>query len=85
MKKIEIYTTNTCPFCFSAKDLLNKKNLAFHEVDLSGDTEGRAKLRDKLNGVTSVPQIFIEGQHIGGCDELYAIESTGELDKLVSE
>ena len=85
MKKIEIYTTNTCPFCFSAKDLLNKKNLVFHEVDLSGDTEGRAKLRDKLNGVTSVPQIFIEGQHVGGCDELYAIESTGELDKLVSE
>lgn len=85
MKKIEIYTTNTCPFCFAAKELLTKKNLTFTEVDLSGDVPGRAALKDRLNGLTSVPQIFIGKAHIGGCDDLYALENTGELDKLLYE
>ena len=85
MKKIEIYTTNTCPFCFAAKDLLTKKNLPFTEVDLSGDAPGRAALTDRVNGLTSVPQIFIGKAHIGGCDDLYALENTGELDKLLYE
>jgi len=85
MKKIEIYTTNTCPFCFAAKDLLTKKNLTFTEVDLSGDVPGRAALKDRLNGLTSVPQIFIGEAHIGGCDDLYELENTGELDILLSK
>ena len=85
MKKIEIYTTNTCPFCFAAKDLLTKKNLALTEVDLSGDAPGRAALNDRLNGLTTVPQIFIGEAHIGGCDDLYELENTGELDILLSE
>ena len=85
MKNIEIYTTNTCPFCFAAKDLLTKKNLVFTEVDLSGDAPGRAALKDRLNGLTSVPQIFIGEAHIGGCDDLYTLENTGGLDTLLAE
>ena len=85
MKKIEIYTTNKCPFCFAAKDLLTKKNLPFTEVDFSGDAPGRAALKDRVNGLTSVPQIFIGEAHIGGCDDLYELENTGELDILLSK
>ncbi len=85
MKKIEIYTTNTCPFCFAAKDLLAKKDLDFTEVDLSGDAAGRAALKERLNGLTSVPQIFIGDTHIGGCDDLYALENSGELNTLLGE
>ena len=83
MKKIEIYTTNTCPFCFAAKDLLTKKNLAFTEVDLSGDAPGRAALKDRLNGLTSVPQIFIGEVHVGAFDDLVQLEKSGELDVLL--
>ena len=64
---------------------MTKKNLTFTEVDLSGDVPGRAALKDRLNGLTSVPQIFIGEAHIGGCDDLYELENTGELDILLSE
>ena len=73
------------PLLFCSKRPFDQENLAFTEVDLSGDAPGRAALKDRLNGLTSVPQIFIGEAHIGGCDDLYALENTGELDTLLSE
>jgi glutaredoxin 3 len=84
MAKVEIYTTNICPYCIRAKNLLNAKDVDFIEHDLTGDDEGREALLKKSNGMRTVPQIFINGQHIGGCDNLYELEGKGELDRLLS-
>jgi glutaredoxin 3 len=83
MAKITIYTTKTCPYCVKAKMLLAKKKAEYQEIDASDD-----KIRDemivKASGKRTVPQIFIDDKHIGGCDDLYALESKGELDKLLT-
>ena len=84
MKKIYIYTTKTCPFCHAAKDLLEKKNTAYEEIDVTGNTALRNEMSNKAKGRTSVPQIFFDDQHIGGCDDLYALESNGQLEKLIA-
>lgn len=84
MATVEIYTTKVCPYCVRAKNLLNAKDVDFTEIDLTGDDAGREALLKKSNGMRTVPQIFINGQHIGGCDNLYALEEKGELDKLLS-
>lgn len=84
MKPVKIYTTQTCPFCFAAKNLLAKKKCQFEEIDLSGDAAGRAALKEQLNGLGTVPQIFVGDTHIGGCDDLYRLESTGQLDELMT-
>ncbi len=84
MPKIEIYTTMMCPYCFRAKKLLDKKQAAFVEYDVSIDRKGRETMRRRAGGRTSVPQIFIDGQHIGGCDELYALDAKGGLDPLLT-
>jgi glutaredoxin 3 len=83
MAKIEIYTTSSCPYCVKAKTLLIKKNASFEEIDISNDADLRQAMIQKTGGRTSVPQIFIDGRHIGGCDDLYALDKTGELGKLL--
>lgn len=85
MAKIEIYTWKTCPFCIRAKALLDQKGLDFIEFDITGDDAARNAMADKSNGRRTVPQIFIEGQWIGGCDDLHLMEAEGRLDKLVQE
>jgi glutaredoxin 3 len=85
MKKITIYTTRFCPYCLSAKRLLARKGAAFAEIDVSGDRRARDALRELAGGRTSVPQIFIDEVHVGGCDELYALEEQGLLDGLLAE
>jgi glutaredoxin 3 len=83
MPKIKIYTTPICPYCVRAKALLKKKGAAFDEVDVFMDADARQEMEDVTKGARTVPQIFIGGQHVGGCDELYALESQGQLDPLL--
>lgn len=82
--KIEIYTTSYCPYCVKAKQLLQAKKINFQEINVEGDDEARIKLVEQSGGRKTVPQIFINGQHIGGCDDLYALEDSGELNKILS-
>lgn len=84
MSQIEIYTTYTCPYCHAAKDLLQRKGVGFSEINVTGDPVARSAMSSRANGRTSVPQIFIDGRHIGGCDDLYALEEAGELDALLT-
>ncbi|MDF2620144.1 MAG: glutaredoxin 3 [Xanthobacteraceae bacterium] len=84
MSQIEIYTTYTCPYCHAAKDLLKRKGVGFSEINVTGDPVMRSTMSSRANGRTSVPQIFIDGRHVGGCDDLYALEEAGELDALLA-
>ena len=84
MPPVEIYTTRYCPYCGWAKELLVKKNVPFTEFDVS-DREERAKMTARANGRTSVPQIFIGVTHVGGCDDLYALDEAGGLDPLLQD
>ncbi len=84
MVKIEIYTTAICPFCHAAKALLQQKQLTFTEIDVGTDTQKREHMRMRANGKNSVPQIFINENHIGGCDDLYALNQNGTLDTLIT-
>ena len=84
MPPVEIYTTPFCPYCHDAKALLKKKNVDFTEIDVSRDRALRSKMMARANGRTTVPQIFIGPTHVGGCDELYALDSTGGLDPLLN-
>lgn len=80
MAEIEIYTTQTCPYCIRAKQLLDQKGAAYREIDVSGGGGLRAAMSERAGGRTSVPQIFINGEHIGGCDDLHALDAKGGLD-----
>lgn len=82
MAKIEIYTKATCPFCHRAKALLNSKGAAFHEIAIDNEPAKREEMIAR-SGRTTVPQIFIDGQHIGGCDDLHATDARGGLDPLL--
>jgi len=82
MTKVVIYTTPHCPYCHRAKALLEQKGVAFEEIDVHDDQEMRAEMEQK-SGRRTVPQIFIGKKHIGGCDDLYALESQGKLDALL--
>jgi glutaredoxin 3 len=84
MAKIEIYTAMACPFCTRAVKLLNSKNIAFEEIDVTLNSVKRQSMRSRANGRTSVPQIFINDDHIGGCNDLFALDQAGRLDKLLS-
>jgi len=84
MAPIEIYTTRYCPYCIAAKRLLSSKNVAFTEIDVSGDAAGRNAMVERANGRMTVPQIFIGTTHVGGCDDLYALEEAGKLDPLLN-
>ncbi|WP_116964129.1 glutaredoxin 3 [Fastidiosibacter lacustris] len=81
---IEIYTKPTCPYCIDAKALLTQKRVDFIEYDINARPELRHKMIDRASGRTTVPQIFINNQHIGGCDDLYALERQHKLDALLS-
>ena len=83
MPKIEIYSTLFCPYCTRAKRLLDQKGIGYIEADVIADTSKRGEMVHRAGGRTSVPQIFIDGRHIGGCEELYALERRGELDALL--
>ena len=84
MKHVEIYTTRTCPYCISAKSLLNKKGVPFTEIDVGSDMNLRDRMTKRANGRRTVPQIFIGDTHVGGCDDLYDADRVGKLDKLLS-
>jgi glutaredoxin 3 len=84
MPDITIYTTPLCPYCHMAKGLLKRKNAPYTEIDVSGDGTKRKAMIAKAQGRTSVPQIFIGAQHVGGCDDLHALEEQGKLDVLLS-
>lgn len=81
---VEIYTWSRCPFCIRAKALLNEKGVEFKEYVIDGDEDQRDQMAQRANGRRSLPQIFINDRHIGGCDELYGLELDGELDSLLS-
>lgn len=80
---VVLYTTPWCPFCVRAKQLLDSKNVSYHDIDVAAQPELRQTMRKYSNGSHTVPQIFIGDQHIGGCDELYALERQGALDALL--
>ena len=85
MAKVEVYSTSYCPYCMRAKALLRSKGVEFEEIDVTGDPELRAKMVELAGGRQTVPEIFINGEIIGGCDELYALEQSGELDMLLAQ
>jgi glutaredoxin 3 len=84
MRRIEIYTTRYCPYCHAAKRLLSQKGVDFHEIDVSGDAKGRSHMVARANGRITVPQIFIGATHVGGYDDLYALDRAGKLDDLLA-
>ncbi len=85
MPDIDVYTTDYCPYCVKAKALLDRKGANYNEHDVTHDDEARMLLVEKSGGLKTVPQIFIAGNHIGGCDDLYALEAKGELDALLND
>ncbi|MGK7886241.1 MAG: glutaredoxin 3 [Crocosphaera sp.] len=82
---VEIYTWSTCPFCIRAKALLDKKGVDFTEYCIDGDEDARDKMAERANGKRSLPEIFINDLHVGGCNELYDLELSGELDGLLEQ
>lgn len=84
MPPITIYTTSSCPYCSMAKRLLKQKGARFDEIDVGGDPARREEMRLKAGGRYTVPQIWIGDRHVGGCDDLYALDSDGELDPLLA-
>ena len=82
-ENIIIYTSSLCGFCYSAKSLLNKKNIPFEEIDVDLDYSKRNEMIKKSGGRTSVPQIFFKDHHIGGCDDLYKLEEDNGLENFV--
>jgi len=84
LPKIEIYTTSICPFCHAAKKLLNEKGVDFSEISLSKEPHLRDRMIERAYGARTVPQIFIDNAHIGGCDDLYALNAKGDLDPLLT-
>ena len=84
MRTIEIYTSPLCGFCHAAKRLLNQKGVSFTEIDVSRDPDRRREMMQRANGRRTVPQIFVGPTHVGGCDDLYALERAGKLDPLIA-
>ncbi|MBD2447847.1 glutaredoxin 3 [Nostoc sp. FACHB-152] len=81
---VEIYTWRTCPFCIRAKSLLSNKGVDFTEYSIDGDEAARDKMAQRANGKRSVPQIFINDHHVGGCDDIHALDRQGKLDELLA-
>ena len=84
MNKVEIYTWQSCPFCIRAKALLNKKGVSYQEHSIDGDELAREAMAQRANGRRTLPQIFVDNQAIGGCDELYRLEREQKLNKLLN-
>ncbi|MFN3210432.1 MAG: glutaredoxin 3 [Roseovarius sp.] len=83
MKPVEIYTSQLCGFCHAAKRLLSQKGVDYTEIDVGREPEKRAEMTQRANGGRTVPQIFVGDVHVGGCDELYAMDRAGKLDALL--
>lgn len=83
MANVEIYTWATCPYCARAKALLDSKGVDYVEYDITGNDDGRAKMVERTGGPKSVPQIFINDIHYGGCDDLHELDSEGKLDMIL--
>ncbi len=84
MSSVEIYTTPFCGFCHAAKRLLTAKGAEFAETDVARDQTARQEMIQRAKGRHTVPQIFIDGTHVGGCDELYALDRAGKLDPMLA-
>lgn len=84
MKPVEIYTSPLCGFCHAAKRLLNQKGVSFSEVDVLVDPSRKPEMIERASGGRTVPQIFIGDTHVGGCDDLFALEDAGKLDALLA-
>jgi glutaredoxin 3 len=82
-KKIEVFVTNTCPYCARAKALLDRKGVTYQVIDLSNDAAGREALVRRAEGRKTVPQIFVDDRPLGGCDDIYALEREGRLDAIL--
>jgi len=85
MAKVEIYTWNTCPFCNKALNLLDAKDVDYTQHKIDGDDDARDKMAARANGRRTVPQIFINDQWIGGCDDMHLLEAEGKLDKMLAQ
>lgn len=85
MKRVIIYSTRICPYCMRAKALLQAKQIPYQEYLVDVDRERRAEMLRNSGGHRTVPQIFIGEQHVGGCDELYALERSGQLERLLAD
>lgn len=83
MADVTIYTRQFCPYCSRAVALLKEKNVAFEEIDAGMDAEKKAEMVERANGGRTFPQIFIGDQHIGGCDDMMALEKSGKLDTML--
>jgi glutaredoxin 3 len=84
MPPVVVYTTPYCSFCISAKALLRRKGVDFTEISVAGAPDKRAEMVERANGLTTVPQIFIGSNHVGGCDELHVLDGDGKLDSLLA-
>jgi len=85
MAAVDVYTIMYCPYCADAKELLSSKGVSFHEIDATGNRDVRKQMIERANGGSTYPQIFIGSTHVGGCDDLYALEAAGNLDPLLAE
>jgi len=83
MAPVTIYTKNWCPYCMAAKDLLRRKGVPFTEIEISGSGDKRNEMIARAHGRSTVPQVFVGDRHLGGCDDLYALDARGELDRLL--
>lgn len=83
MPEITIYTTSSCPYCNAAKALLKRKGAPFREIDVTGNLSARAEMTARANGGYTVPQIWIGDSHVGGCDDLHALDHAGKLDPML--
>jgi glutaredoxin 3 len=84
MPSIVVYTTPACSYCAAAKALLRRKGAEFTEINVAGAPDRRSEMVKRANGLTTVPQIFIGPDHVGGCDDLYALDDAGKLDLLLA-
>lgn len=81
--KVEIYYWTTCPYCMRARELLDSKSVDYTGYDITGDEEARAKMVERTGGPKTVPQIFINDNHVGGCDDIHALDEQGKLDEML--
>jgi glutaredoxin 3 len=85
MANIDVYTVRYCPYCQDAKELLSRKGVSYHEIDVTGKRDVRKEMIQRASGRSTYPQIFVGTTHVGGCDDLYALEEAGKLDSLLAE
>jgi glutaredoxin 3 len=85
MAGIDIYTVRYCPYCQDAKELLSRKGVGYREIDVTGKRDVRKEMIQRASGRSTYPQIFIGATHVGGCDDLYALEEAGKLDSMLAE